>query len=104
MKKYFTVQTASAKMPANCWGRYGKVAVLELNDGFESSDVTMISERAKAVKRIVALWDKLNIGKTDRCAFAIAEAEAWELCDELNDQEELFADNILAENLDAMIA
>ena len=101
MKK-FIVRTASAKMPACCWGRYGKVAVLELNEGFDASDVTMISEHARAVKRIVALWDKLNIGKTERCAFAIAKSEAWEMLNELVEQEE-FSENIIAENLDAMM-
>jgi hypothetical protein len=77
------VMTASACMPAKCWGRYGKVAVVELEPGFEGRPA-MISERARGVVRIVELWDRMHVGKTDRCAFAVAKAEAEELCNELN--------------------
>lgn len=46
----------------------------------------MISLRAKGVKRIVATWEKLNVGKTDRCAFNRALNEAEALADKLNSQ------------------
>lgn len=77
------VMTASACMPTSCWGRYGKIAVVELEPGFEG-EPKMISARARGVKRVVALWDRQHIGSTTRCAFSRALAEAEELCAELN--------------------
>ena len=79
----FIVMTASAKMPSSCWGRYGKVAVLEIED--PASPPKMISERARGVKRIVMLRDKLHIGKTHG-AFQAALGEANELAKKLNAQ------------------
>ena len=79
---HYIVQTASAKMPNSCWGRYGKVAVLEVDAGLQS--VAMISERARGCRRIVALWDRLHIGSTDRSAFWAAHAEAVDMCGKLN--------------------
>lgn len=71
----FVVMTAAAKMPRTCKGRYRRVAVVELTEGFEGVPA-MISERARGVARIVAIWDQLNVGKTDACAYARALAEA----------------------------
>jgi hypothetical protein len=79
----YIVMTASACMPASCWGVYGRVAVVELEPGFKSKP-KMISDRAIGIKRVVETWEKCNVGKTERCAFARAEAEAHELADELN--------------------
>jgi hypothetical protein len=59
--------TASAKMPTTCWGRYGRVAVVRLEEG-----------------EVVALWDRQHIGSTTRCAFSRALAEAEAMCEELN--------------------
>jgi hypothetical protein len=77
----FIVMTAAACMPASCWGRYGKVAVVE-----RSGDLTptAIDARHKSVARVVAVWDRCNIGKTDRCAFSQARAAAAELAADLN--------------------
>ena len=81
----FTTQTASAKMPASCFGRYGRVAVIEIEDGLPADfQPAMISERARGVVRIVQTWEKCNIGKTDRCAFARARARAEALANKLN--------------------
>lgn len=77
------VMTASAKMPVNCWGRYGRVAVVELEPGFEGVP-KMISERARGVKSVVRLWDKRFVGTSNRCAFSRAYTEAVEMCDALN--------------------
>jgi tRNA G37 N-methylase Trm5 len=77
MKRYI-VMTAAAKMPSSLrFGRYGKVAVVECNPECEHHP-KQIHPRHKSVKRIVEVWDRQNIGITDRCAFqrAIAEAEA----------------------------
>ena len=39
----------------------------------------MISDRAKGIKRIVSLADKLNVGKTEKCAFAVALRDAEQM-------------------------
>jgi hypothetical protein len=83
--KNYIVLTASCRMPANCWGRYGKVAVVELEDDFLGIP-KMISERAKGVKRIVTFEDRLFNGTTTRCAFSQALARAGELVEELNEK------------------
>ena len=80
MEKYI-VMTASAKMPASCWGHYGKVAVVE-TDGEHMPK--QINKRHKAVVLIVKTWDKQHIGKTDRGAFQQAVKEAYALADKLN--------------------
>jgi hypothetical protein len=79
----YCVQTATAAMPQSCWGRYGRVAVLEMEPDFEGWPA-MISTRAKGVKRIVQLWDKLNVGKTAQCAYSRAENDAYRLVETLN--------------------
>lgn len=79
----FVVMQANACMPGNCWGRYKRVAVVEIADGFKGKP-KMISSRARGVARVVALWDKRNVGKTDRCAFRQALAAAEALAARLN--------------------
>lgn len=78
MDTHYIVQTAAAHMPNSCWGRYGKVAVLEVDSGLER--VSMISERAIGCHRVVSLWDRKHIGTTERAAFQtcvrLANAEA----------------------------
>lgn len=78
----YLVKTAAACMPSTCWGTYRRVALIEVEDGVE--DVAMISERAKGVVRVVKTWERRNVGKTDRCAYAKALAEAEAECDRLN--------------------
>lgn len=82
MNTHYIVQAASAKMPGSCWGQYARVAVLEVEEGVQA--VSMISERARGVVRVVRTWERLNVGKTSRCAYAVARAEAEELARELN--------------------
>lgn len=72
----FAVLTASAKMPASCWGKYRYCAVVELEEGFRAADVTMISPRAKAVRRVIWASDAGNVGLTERCAHRQHLAEA----------------------------
>ena len=86
MKTHFIVQTASASMPQSCWGHYRRVAVLEVPLGVERA--SMISERAEDVIRIVESWERCNVGKTKRCAYERALAEATELAANLNRQKE----------------
>ena len=77
-QKNYTILTASANMPLSCWGRYARIAVVELEPGFDGRPA-MISERARGVSRIVETWERLHVGSTDRCAYARAMAAAEEL-------------------------
>ena len=78
----FITMSASANMPNSCWGQYGRCAVVELEPGFVGVP-KMISERARGIKRIVALWDRLNCGGR-YSASGIAWTEAQDLCQDLN--------------------
>lgn len=78
---HFVVATSQAKMPVKCWGRYRRVAVLEIVKG---SAPKMISARARGVVRVVATWEKCNVGQTDRCAYGRALSEARALAEQLN--------------------
>jgi hypothetical protein len=71
----YIIKTSSAKMPGNCWGRYAHVAVIE-TDGRDT--VSMISSRARGVKRIVRAWYRCHVGFTSRCEYrrVLAQAEA----------------------------
>lgn len=83
----YIVMTAAAAMPATCWGKYRRVAVVEVEQG--AAWPAMISERARGVVRIVATWERRNVGTTERCAYARALTEAQELADKLNNTEEV---------------
>jgi hypothetical protein len=80
------VMTASAQMPASCKGRYGRVAVVQLTQEYtaQGKRPKMISERAKGVLRIVWQSGPQNMGRTDKCGFARAMAEAERYAFELN--------------------
>ena len=82
-KTRFIVMTAAAQMPSSCWGRYRRVAVLETTLP-QGASPKMISDRAKGVKRIVATWEKCNVGTTRHCAYRQALAEAESMADRLN--------------------
>lgn len=78
----FIVKTAAANMPSSCWGTYRRVAVLEVKSNVK--DVAMISSRARGVVRVVETWEKCNVGKTARCAYQRALADAAHLAKTLN--------------------
>jgi hypothetical protein len=82
----FIVMSAAASMPNSCWGRYGRVAVVELAPAWaEAGDRPLrISERTKGVARIVATWERQHIGRTPRGAFQRAMVEAQEMAERLN--------------------
>jgi hypothetical protein len=80
-KTEYIVMTAAAKMPQSCWGVYRRVAVVEVEKGARPK---MISERAIGVVRVSAIWERLNVGKTERCAYAQALKDAEQLCAKLN--------------------
>jgi hypothetical protein len=78
----FIVQTAAAQMPASCKYPYRRVAVLEVAADVER--VAMISARARGVVRVVQTWEKLNVGRQVRSAYAVALLEANKMAAELN--------------------
>ncbi len=79
----YRIQTAAARMPGSCWGRYGKIGVVEVEAGYEKP-IKMISDRARGVVRVVRIWDRLHMGTTQRCAYARAMAEARRLVNDLS--------------------
>ncbi len=76
-KHHYIIKVSSACMPVRCWGDYVRIGLLEVEPGV--TEVSMISERARGVVRVVATWEKLNRGATNRCASARAYAEAERL-------------------------
>lgn len=76
---HYIVMSSWAKMPTSCWGRYRRVALLEVEEGYDL--VSMISERAKGVVRIIKTWERCHYGrgKSGRCAYSRAWHEAFEL-------------------------
>jgi hypothetical protein len=84
---HYIIQTASAKMPSSCRSPYRRVAVLEVAEGVERA--SMISDRASDVIRVVATWERLNVGTTQRSAYARALRDAEKMVDELYQQESL---------------
>lgn len=81
----FIVVERAARMPSSCWGRYVRIGVVEVEPGFEG-EPKMLSDRARGVKRVVETWERLNVGKTERCAAARARREAEALADQLNSE------------------
>lgn len=81
----YVVMTSAANIPSSCWGRYRRVAVVDVlyydwNRGIKPA---MISERAKGVYRLIDLGNH-SVGKTDRCAYKRALARAEAMARELN--------------------
>lgn len=68
-------------MPTNCWGRYNRIAVMEVIKGTIPKS---ISKRAKGVVQIPFTWEKCHVGKTEKSCFARSLAEANEICAKLN--------------------
>ena len=79
---HYLVKISAACMPTSCDGRYVRVGLLEVDPGIEH--VSMISDRAKGVRNVVATWESLYSGLTDRDAHSRALEEAWALADHLN--------------------
>ena len=75
----------STDTPRGGYGSYHKIGLVEVEPG--TTHVSMISERAKGVIRVVETWPGLYRGKTDACAFSVALEEARLLCDKLNEEE-----------------
>lgn len=82
------VTVRSAKMPNNCWGRYVRVTVVDVEYwrlvANKNWVPAMISPRARGVLRIVADLGHHHDGKTSRCASSKAIARAQEIADQYN--------------------
>lgn len=85
----YIVMTACAKTkPSWKWIHPRKrIAIVELKDGFKGTP-KMISLRSIGVKRIVHLWECLNVGSTKNCQYFVAMKEAESIVVELNNIKE----------------
>jgi hypothetical protein len=81
----FVVLTASARCSAK-YGIYRRVAVVEAYGVSSPDQIKMISSRARGVLRVVKTWERLNVGRTEKCAYRRALNAAEELAAVLNDQ------------------
>jgi hypothetical protein len=87
--QHHIIQTAAARMPASCWGSYGRVAVLRVPVTWTAAP--RIDDRIKGVE-ITKVWDRRHrcgkygpcAGKPRQCAYHRAYAEAMDECDRLN--------------------
>jgi len=63
-----------------------KVAVVQLTQEYTAKNwrPKMISDRARGVLRIIATWNNLYVGKTDKCEYAVRLKAAEELAARLN--------------------
>lgn len=76
----YVILTSQAKMPSSCWGKYGRVAILEIKEGMKAPRI--ITDRAKSVIRIVRTWENRFCGKTNKSAFYKALEEAQKIVNE----------------------
>ena len=82
MSRYIVMTSAAAvKGKARQFGTYRNVAVVEVANGTQPA---MISARARGVVRIVRHWGACSVGKTAKCQYQVALAEAGALIEELN--------------------
>ena len=80
----FIVMHKSAKMPSSCKGIYRRIGVVEISDDF-NGEPSMISSRAKGIRRIIRTWEKLHAGTMGgNTAFDRAMREAKVLVEDLN--------------------
>ena len=77
--KTYTLLTAGAKMPSSCMGIYKRIGIVEHD---ENHTPTQIRDTKK--QRIIETWEKLSVGKTERCAFQIALKDAQKKLEKLN--------------------
>jgi hypothetical protein len=87
----YIVKTSAARMPSSVKARYSHVAVMDVEPDTWPS---MISPRARGVRRIVQTWARCHVGQTDRCAFKRAVAEADRLAAQLNALDDYAAERV----------
>ena len=71
--------TSSAAMPANCWGRYRRVAHHTARD----IEPARISERTRGILCLINMGHH-SVGKTERSAYQRVLTEAMRRADALN--------------------
>jgi hypothetical protein len=83
----FATITASANMPNTCWGKYGRVGVVELT---AAGLVRLVADpdwqpqiRTTRYLRVISTWERCFWGSSDRCALALAEDDVAEMCADL---------------------
>jgi hypothetical protein len=91
MKTAYVIKESAAQMPSsNKFGRYGKIAVMEMecDESGQPRKPAMISERAKGCVRVVEIWDRLSMGTKrpygPKSAYARAMAEARAMIETLS--------------------
>ncbi len=72
----YYVMTAAAKMPNSSWGRYGRVAIVEVDVGGTQPKIIRDTKTA----RVVCAWERQHIGSTDSCAYFQAYDAAVAKC------------------------
>lgn len=75
------LKTSSAKMPSSCRGIYKKLAIMEVEKGYEPPSISL---RHKQVKQIFKLWEPLFQGKTEKSEYFRYKKKAEELVAKLN--------------------
>ena len=75
------VMTASAHMPSSCKGKYRKIALVDVIE--PDYRPGRIDARDKKITQVIQ-WGNHNVGKTDRCAYAVALKKAEAHAAELN--------------------
>lgn len=86
----YKVLTARALMPASCWGKYGRVAIVECSYNIATKEFNtpkQIHPNHSSVVKIIHTWERLFIGTSDRCAFINAILHAEKIADELNSKQ-----------------
>ena len=71
------IKISQEKMPFSCWGRYGRVAVMEMEA--DAPFPAMISSRARGCVKVHKVWNKLFWGISAQCALRRAEEAARRL-------------------------
>jgi hypothetical protein len=61
----YVVLTASAMMPGTCWGKYRRVAIIRV----EAGGIVPRQIRNTKTAKVVSVWEKLHVGKTEFGAY-----------------------------------
>ena len=75
------IKISQEKMPSSCWGKYGRVAIMEMEA--DAPFPAMISPRASGCVKIHKVWNKLFWGTSERCALRRAVEAARQLIESL---------------------
>ena len=72
----FHLLIAAANMGSSCKGVYKRIAILRVDH--HEREIGYVPKTIRAVRgvEIVRTWERLNVGKTERCAYKVALAEA----------------------------